>query len=157
MALIVSDDPHPLMRGVDLFSRLALACKLQGMAIRKEFNLRLQNSPGALGKVCQYLADEKVGIQAFSLDSGGTLRMVVDNPLNAVGLLREKQYVLAERDVLLLQLPNEAGALYKATRLLDSAGVNVEHAYACSVEAQPMTSVVVAVDDIERASMVAGV
>ena len=127
------------------------------MAIRKEFSLRLQNSPGALGKVCQYLTDEKVGIQALSLDPGGTLRMVVDNPLNAAGLLRERHYVLEERDVLLMQVPNEAGALYKATRLLNSAGVNVEHAYACSVEAQPMASVVVAVDDIERASMVAGV
>lgn len=127
------------------------------MAIRKEFSLRLQNSPGALGKVCQYLTDEKVGIQALSLDPGGTLRMVVDNPLMAAGLLRQKQYVLEERDVLLMQVPNEAGALYKATRLLNSAGVNVEHAYACSLEAQPMASVVVAVDDIERASMVAGV
>ena len=110
-----------------------------------------------MGKVCQYLTDEKVGIQALSLDPGGTLRMVVDNPLNAAGLLRERHYVLEERDVLLMQVPNEAGALYKATRLLNSAGVNVEHAYACSVEAQPMASVVVAVDDIERASMVAGV
>ena len=127
------------------------------MAIRKEFSLRLQNSPGALGKVCQYLTDEKVGIQALSLDSGGTLRMVVDNPLSAAGLLREKQYVIEERDVLLMQVPNAAGALYNATRLLDGAGVNVEHAYACSLEAQPMASVVVAVDDIERASMVAGV
>ena len=56
-----------------------------------------------------------------------------------------------------MQVPNAAGALYNATRLLDGAGVNVEHAYACSLEAQPMASVVVAVDDIERASMVAGV
>ena len=127
------------------------------MAIRKEFSLRLQNSPGALGKVCQYLTDEKVGIQALSLDAGGTLRMVVDNPLNAAGLLRAKQYVIEERDVLLMQVPNETGALYTATRLLNSAGVNVEHAYACSLEAQPMAGVVVAVDDLERASMVAGV
>lgn len=127
------------------------------MAIRKEFSLRLENSPGALGRVCQYLTDEKVGIQALSLDSGGTLRMVVDNPLSAAGLLRDKQYVIEERDVLLMQVPNAAGALYNATRLLDGAGVNVEHAYACSLEAQPMASVVIAVDDIARASMVAGV
>jgi len=127
------------------------------MAIRKEFSLRLQNSPGALGKVCRYLTDEKVGIQALSLDSGGTLRMVVDNPLRAAGLLKEKQYAIEERDVLLMQVPNAVGSLYNATRLLDGAGVNVEHAYACSFEAQPMASVVVAVDDIARASMVAGV
>ncbi len=127
------------------------------MAIRKEFTLRLQNSPGALGRVCQYLSDEKVRIEALAVDSGGTLRIVVNNPLNAAGLLRVKQYVLEERDVLLIQLPNETGALYKATRLLTSAGVNIEHAYGCSPDAQPMGCVVMAVDDIERASMVAGV
>jgi hypothetical protein len=127
------------------------------MAIRKEFTLRLQNSPGALGRVCQYLSDEKVSIEALALDSGGTLRIVVNNSLNAAGLLRVKQYVIEERDVLLIQLPNETGALYKATRLLSSAGVNIEHAYGCSPDAQPMGCVVMAVDDIERASMVAGV
>lgn len=127
------------------------------MAIRKEFTLRLQNSPGALGRVCQYLSDEKVKIEALALDSGGTLRIVVNNPLNAGGLLRVKQYVIEERDVLLIQLPNETGALYKATRLLTSAGVNIEHAYGCSPDAQPIGCVVMAVDDIERASMVAGV
>ena len=127
------------------------------MAIRKEFMLRLQNSPGALGRVCQYLSDEKVSIEALALDSGGTLRIVVNNSLNAAGLLRVKQYVIEERDVLLIQLPDETGALYKATRLLSSAGVNIEHAYGCSPDAQPMGCVVMAVDDIERASMVAGV
>ncbi len=127
------------------------------MAIRKEFTLRLQNSPGALGRVCQYLSDEKVSIEALALDSGGTLRIVVNNSLNAAGLLRVKQYVIEERDVLLIQLPDETGALYKATRLLSSAGVNIEHAYGCSPDAQPMGCVVMAVDDIERASMVAGV
>ena len=127
------------------------------MAIRKEFTLRLQNSPGALGRVCQYLSDEKVSIEALALDSGGTLRIVVNNSLNAAGLLRVKQYVIEERDVLLIQLPDETGALYKATRLLSSAGVNIEHAYGCSHDAQPMGCVVMAVDDIERASMVAGV
>jgi len=127
------------------------------MAIRREFKLRLPNSPGALGQICQNFADGKVGIQALSLDPGGTLRFVVDNPLHAAGLLKDQQHAIEERDVLLIQLPNEVGALWKATRLLNSAGVNIEYAYACSLDAQPMASVVVAVDDIERASMVAGV
>lgn len=134
-----------------------LACKLLGMAIRTEFTLRLPNSPGALGRVCEYLADQKVGIEALSLDSGGTLRVVVDNPLSAARLLTDKQYAIEQRDVLLMQLPNAAGALHTATRLLSSAGVNIEHAYGCALDAQPMASVVIAVDDIERASMVAGV
>ena len=127
------------------------------MAIRRELKLRLPNSPGALERVCQTLADGKVGIQALALDAGGIVRLLVDNPLAAAELLAEKQYAIEEQDVLLMQLPNEAGALYQATRLLGRAGVNIEHAYGSSPEALPRGSVVIAVDDIERASMVAGV
>ena len=53
------------------------------MSIRTELNLRLPNSPGALAGVCQLLSDERVNIVAMTLESGGQLRIVVDNRLNA--------------------------------------------------------------------------
>ena len=127
------------------------------MAIRTELALRLENSPGALGRVCQILTDGKVGIQAMSLEASGNLRLVVDNPLNAAGLLTDRQYAVDQRDVLFIQLPNDAGALYKATRLLSGASINVEYAYGSSLDDQMMAAVVVGVDDVQRASMAAGV
>ena len=127
------------------------------MAIRKELALRLQNSPGALGLVCQHLTDEKVGIQALSLEPSGNLRLVVDNPLSAAGILMDKQYVVEQRDVLFIQLSNEADALQKTTRLLSNSGVNIEYVYGSSPDDQPMAGIVVGVDDIQRASMAAGV
>ena len=47
--------------------------------IRIELSLRLPNSPGALAGVCRLLSDERVNVQALSLDAGGQLRMVIDN------------------------------------------------------------------------------
>ena len=119
--------------------------------------LRLPNSPGALGRVCQRLADGKVGIQAMSLEPTGNLRLVVDNPLNAAGILAEMQYSVDQHDVLFIQVPNEPGALYKATRLLSGVDVNLEYAYGSSLDDQAMAAVVVGVDDAQRASMAAGV
>jgi len=127
------------------------------MAIRTELSLRLQNSPGALGHVCQYLADVKVGILALCVDDGGTLRLVVDNPLSAVGLLTEKHYVVEQHDVLFMQIPNGPGALFAATRLLTRAGVNIEYAYGSSLDGQGMAGIVVGVDDVQRAATAAGV
>ena len=127
------------------------------MAIRSELVLRLPNSPGALGRVCQRLADGKVGIQAMSLEPTGNLRLVVDNPLNAAGILAEMQYSVDQHDVLFIQVPNEPGALYKATRLLSGVDVNLEYAYGSSLDDQAMAAVVVGVDDAQRASMAAGV
>ncbi len=127
------------------------------MAIRTELSVRLQNSPGALSRVCQSLVDERVNILALAIEAGGTLRMVVDNPLHAFGTLEEQEYAVEQRDVLFVQLPNEPGALGRATQMLSNADVNVEYAYASALEDQPMAAVVVGVEDAQRASMSAGV
>ena len=127
------------------------------MATCTEITLKLHNSPRELEKVVQRLADEKVGIQAFSLDSAGTLRLIVDNPLKAADILTMHEYLIEKREVLCVQIPNELGALRAATRLISSAGVNVEYAYGSSFDPGRIATVVVAVDDIDRASMTAGV
>ena len=127
------------------------------MAIRTELTLRLQNSPGALGRVCQHLADAKVGIQALGLDVGGTLRLVVDNPLSAAGILMEHEYAIEQRDVLFIQFPNSPGSFFTVTRLLANSGVNVEYAYGASPEGQALAGIVVGVEDAQRASTAAGV
>ena len=127
------------------------------MATCTEITLKLPNSPRELEKVVQRLADEKIGIQAFSLDSAGTLRLIVDNPLKAADILTMHEYLIEKREVLCVQIPNELGALRAATRLISSAGVNVEYAYGSSFDTGRIATVVVAVDDIDRASMTAGV
>ena len=127
------------------------------MATCTEITLKLPNSPGELERVFQRLTDEKVGIKAFLLDSTGTLRLAVDNPLSAVGILTTYEYLIEKREVLLVQIPNELGALHTATRLISGAGVNVEYAYGSSSEPGRTATVVIAVDDIDRASMTAGV
>lgn len=127
------------------------------MAIRTELSVRLQNSPGALGRICQSLSEERVNILALSLEGGGTLRMVVDNPLHAAGTLEERQYMVEQRDVLYIQLPNDPGAMDKAARMLTNAGINIEYAYGSALEDDEMAAIVVGVDDAQRASMAAGV
>jgi hypothetical protein len=126
------------------------------MAIRTELSLRLPNSPGALGRVCGILGDQRVNVFALTVERGGTLRMVVDNPLRAAGALAEQEYTVEERDVLLLALPNGPGALGQAARLLAAADVNVEYAYASALEGQPLATVVIGVEDAERAATVSG-
>jgi len=127
-----------------------------GMAIRKELTLRLPNSPGALGGVCRLLDAERVNIQAMSLDTSGTLRMVVDNHVHGAAVLRDRHHQVTERDVVVCTLPNVAGALAGPLRLAADAGINVEYAYGGSTDTSAMASVVLGVDNVMRASAATG-
>ena len=138
------------------FSYWATLRYAPGMAIRTELTLRLENSPGALARLCQALADEKVNVIAMNLEGSGVLHLVPDNPVHATGLLRARDYALVEREVLYVQLPNGPGAIGSATRMLGDADVNIEYAYATAINEHQTTALVVAVDDAQRAATAAG-
>ncbi len=127
------------------------------MAIRTELILKLPNNPGALGRVCDALAAGSVNLLALALEAGGTLRVLVDNPLHAVATLREQHYHVGERDVLYAMMPNEPGALSRTVRLIADAGINVEYAYGTGIETQPMVGVVIGVADAQGASAASGI
>jgi hypothetical protein len=126
------------------------------MAIRTELSLRLPNSPGALARLCDLLANEHVNTLALHLESSGRLRLVVDNPLHAAAVLREQQQQVEERDVLYVTVPNTPGGAARAARLLHDGGVNIEYAYAVGVDGSPMAGIVFGVADAQRASAVSG-
>jgi len=130
--------------------------RLEEMAIRTELNLRLPNSPGALNDVCRVLADERVRVHALMLETGGTLRLLVDNPVRAMGVLRDRRHVVDARDVLVTPLPNTPGGLAPVLTLAREAGINIEYAYAAGPESSQTSVLVIGVDDAARAAMSAG-
>lgn len=124
--------------------------------IRTELTLRLQNSPGALARVCDLLSIERVNLSALMLDSAGVTRLVVDNPVHATGLLRERQYEVEEREVLFVQAANQPGSFAAVARLLASAGINLDYAYATVTDNQAQAAIVIGVPDAMRAAAATG-
>ena len=127
------------------------------MAIRTELNLRLPNSPGSLAGVCRLLSDERVNILAMALEAGAQLRMVVDNHVHGAAVLREHHHQVTERDVIVMPIANEPGALEPTLRLVSDAGINVEYAYGGAAEGSASATVVIGVGDAQRAAAAAGV
>jgi hypothetical protein len=127
------------------------------MAIRTEVNLRLPNSPGALAGVCRLLSDERVNIIAMAVESTGQLRLVLDNHVHGAAVLREHHHQVTERNVIVTSVPNSPGSLAPALRMVSDANVNLEYAYGGAAEGSPTATIVLGVDDAERASAAAGV
>ena len=125
--------------------------------IRTELALRLGNSPGALAGVCRLLSDERVNIVAMTLEAGGQLRLVVDNHVHGAAVLRDHHHQVTERDVIVMAVPNTAGALAPALSLVADADVNIEYAYGGGSEGAPTATIVVGVADAQRAAAAAGV
>src|SRR5262245_25734223 len=126
------------------------------MGIRTELTLRLPNSPGSLAGVCRLLADERVNIVALALESSGHLRLVVDNHVRAVSILKERHYQTSEKNVVVVALANGPGTLAPVLTLAAQAGVNINYAYASTADGNATASVVLGVDDAQRAAAAAG-
>src|SRR6266478_2564071 len=120
--------------------------------IRTELSLRLANSPGSLASVCGLLSDERVNILAMGLEAGGQLRLIVDNHVHGAAVLREHHHQVAERDVIVTAVPNSPGALAPMLKLVSDANVNVEYAYGGGSEGGPTATIVLGVEDAQRAA-----
>ena len=127
------------------------------MAIRTELILIIENKPGAAARVFQGLADDRINIVAMQLEHTGLLRLIVDNPLHAAELMRERRIKVDQRDVLYTVMPNDPGALGRTAKALADAGVNVEYFYSTAVEGDRMAAVVIGVPDAIKASAAAGI
>ena len=118
--------------------------------------LRLQNSPGALHRVCEILRDERINIIALSVESAGRLRIIVNNPQRAVSALETRNYAVQLQDVLFLELSHSPGSLEEATRLLTNADVNIDYIYTVSLDNRINAAVVIGVENVVRAASLVG-
>ena len=127
------------------------------MAVRVELSQRLQNTHGALAHVCKILFDEHMNLLTLSVDGGGLLRMVVNNHASAIGSLRDRPYIVEQRDVLCVHVPKGPEGLGMVVRLLADADVNLEYVYGSLLEEQPVAVFIVGVSDPERVSAAVGI
>lgn len=102
----------------------------------KEFNVRVADRPGTLGKLCRALADRKVNILAFqSVPQQGEsmVRFVVNDPATAKQVLESQRLSHTETEVAQVKLRNRPGELANAASKLGEANININYCY-CGVD-----------------------
>lgn len=106
------------------------------MPTAKEFNIRLADRPGALGKLCRALADRNVNILAFQsipLQGESLVRLVVNDPARAKQVLDSERVSHTETEIVQVKLRNQPGTLATAAAKLGEANININYAY-CGVD-----------------------
>ena len=95
----------------------------------EEIALRVGNRPGELASVARILARERINLAAISVDStgkAGRVRMVVNRPERAVGLLTAAGLSVERHELIAVHLTDEAGSFLRVLDLLAKAKINVQ-------------------------------
>ena len=124
------------------------------MRAEKQLSVFLENQPGTLAAMCDQLAKSEINILAMSVGDTAdyaVVRLLVDKAEEAIHLLGEAGTLVVENDVLVVDLPNQIGALGELAGKLRDAGINIEYAYGTTGEKQSSAALVMRVRDIEKA------
>jgi len=119
----------------------------------KQISVSLENKPGRLARLCECLAQKKINIIAISVaetSEQGVVRIVVDKPTAALKAIAVcGPMTCAERDVLLIDLPDRVGALAKMANKLAAKRINVDFVYGSTGLAGGKSCIVVGSPNIE--------
>lgn len=118
--------------------------------MRKDFVLIPDDQPGVLARLGEAAGAAGInieGISAFTGQGKGVVHVLVPDAELALKALSDAGLeVRGARDVIVVDITDQPGALGEFTRRVADAGINIEQAYIAT-----NNRLVMAVDDIERA------
>jgi len=121
----------------------------------KQLSIFLENKSGRLTEVLETLGQEKINIAALSIadtSEYGILRLIVSDPLEALKLLKNKEFSVNLTDVIGIETPVEAGSFAKALKNFSEENISIEYMYAFSFHNKGI--IVMRTDDRQRAFQV---
>jgi hypothetical protein len=99
----------------------------------KQISVFLENKPGTLKKLTSVMAKNNIDMRATSLAETkdfGIARIIVDDALDVVNILKENDFVASLTSVLAVEISDKAGGLDELLAVFADAEVNIEYMYA---------------------------
>ena len=125
------------------------------MAKAKEFTVKIEDKPGALGKCFLALAERGVNVLAYQsyVEEGESLaRFLVDDTVTATSVLGGLRMIFEGTEVALLKLPNRPGQLGRAAARLGERHINIDYTYCGFEPGSNLGLLVFGVDNLNKAS-----
>lgn len=119
----------------------------------KEVLLSAANRVGELADIAQILKENDISLQAISawvFEDRAFFRLISSNSEKLKEVLRDKG-TLDEREVVIADLPDEAGQLFSLASKLTDAEVDVKYVYGSSSPSEKSAIIVFASDNNDKA------
>lgn len=124
--------------------------------MHKDFVLIPDDQPGVLARLGEAAGAAGINIEGLSAFTGqgkGVVHVLVPDPQHALEVLSEAGLdVRAARDVVVVPIDDQPGAMGEICRQVAEAGINIEQAYLATGGRMVMV-----VDDVDRARELLGV
>jgi hypothetical protein len=120
----------------------------------KQISVFLENKKGRLADVTEILASRGINIRALFLADTtdfGVLRMIVNDPVKSLQVLKEHNFVAQETDVIAVEVEDKPGGLNKILQLLNENDINIEYMYAFVEKKVNNAIVVFKIDENQKA------
>jgi hypothetical protein len=122
----------------------------------KQISLSLENVPGKLSEVSDYLGDNGINIIGLMIADTAdisAIRFVPSDVEKAVNVLRTHGYSVKVTEVLAVEAPNHPGGLNAVLKPLKDMRINVNYLYTCLGRGEK-TVLIMGVDKMEQAVQV---
>ena len=122
----------------------------------KQLSISLENAPGKLSEVSDYLGANGINIIALSVADTADLsavRFVANDPEKALNVLKSYGFPVKVSDVLAVETPNHPGGLNAILKPLKDLSINVNYLYTC-LGGGEKTVLIVGVDKMAEAIQV---
>lgn len=119
----------------------------------KQFDVFVQNKPGELAHIAELLAKKAVNIRGISTDFGQgrpMIHVLTDDDATTRAALSAAGIEFAEKEVIVIAMPDKPGELHKLTKKLARGGVNIESLFILGAKT-PIEEIAISVDRIEHA------
>lgn len=119
-----------------------------------QISVFIENKPGRLSEITELIAKEDIDIRAFSLADTtdfGILRLIVNDPVKTEKVLKDAGLAVSITRVVAARVNDRPGALHGILKLLSSAGISVEYAYAFITRKRDDAYVILRIEDNEKA------
>ena len=122
----------------------------------KQISVSLENVPGKLSEVSDYLGDNGINIIALMIADTAdisAIRFVPSDVEKAVNVLKTHGYSVRVTEVLAVEAPNHPGGLNAVLKPLKDMKINVNYLYTCLGRGEK-TVLIMGVDKMEDAMQV---
>jgi len=123
----------------------------------EQISVFAENKAGRLCEIMDTLNGAGVNVRALNVaDSSdfGIVRMLTNRTEAAAAALKKAGFTVKITNVVGFAVPDESGALYKAVKVLEDGGINIEYVYSLlskSAAGDKSADIVVRANDLEKA------